>query len=135
MFILVPVFLYLEFRRAHEEGQELLLRSVRAQGRTISQSLLPFIEIADNAALPELGSHLTRLASEVTTIKLLLRPTGSNAGNDAFYYVASWPTVTQSNLQAEHATLAQQGVLERLAGNCRDEMPFSLILSSADRQR
>jgi len=127
VFILVPVFLYLEFRRAHEEGQELLLRSVRAQGRTISQSLLPFIEIADNAALPELGSHLTRLASEVTTIKLLLRPTGSNAGNDAFYYVASWPTVTQSNLQAEHATLAQQGVLERLAGNCRDEMPFSLI--------
>ena len=127
MFILVPVFLYLEFRRAYEESQELLLRSVRAEGRTISQSLLPLLETADNAALPELGSQLTRLASEVTTIKLLLRPAGSNAGNDAFYYVASWPAVTQSNLQAEHATLAQQGVLERLAGNCRDEMPFSLI--------
>jgi two-component system, OmpR family, sensor histidine kinase ChvG len=127
VFILVPVFLYLEFRQAYEESQELLLRSVRAEGRTISQSLLPFLETADNATLPELGSHLTRLASEVTTIKLLLKPASSNPGNDAFYYVASWPAVTQSNLQAEHATLAHQGVLERLAGNCRGEMPFSLI--------
>jgi len=36
VFILVPVFLYLEFRRAYEESQELLLSSVRAEGRTIS---------------------------------------------------------------------------------------------------
>jgi two-component system sensor histidine kinase ChvG len=127
VFILVPVFLYLEFRRAYEEGQELLLRSVRAEGRTISQSLLPLLETANNATLPELGSHLSWLASEITTVKLLLRPAGSNAGNGAFYYVASWPAVTQSNLQAEHDTLARQGVLERLAGNCRGEMPFSLI--------
>ena len=28
---------------------------------------------------------------------------------------------------AEHDILAQQGVLERLAGNCRGERPFSLI--------
>jgi K+-sensing histidine kinase KdpD len=60
VFILVPIFLYLEFRRAYEESQELLLRSVRAEGRTISQSLLPLLETADNAALPELGRHLSR---------------------------------------------------------------------------
>jgi two-component system sensor histidine kinase ChvG len=127
VFILVPVFLYLEFRRAYENSQELLLSSVRAEGRAISQSLLPLLETADNTALPELGSHLTRFASEVTTIKLLLRPAGSSAGSDAFYYVASWPAVTQSNLRAEHDTLAQQGVLERLTGNCRGGTPFSLI--------
>jgi hypothetical protein len=78
VFILVPVFLYLEFRRAHEESQELLLRSVRAEGRAISQSLLPLLETADSATLPELGSHLTWLASEITTVKLQLRPAGSN---------------------------------------------------------
>jgi two-component system, OmpR family, sensor histidine kinase ChvG len=127
VFILVPVFLYLEFRRAYEESQELLLSSVRAEGRTISQSLLPLLETADNAALPELGRYLTRFASEVTTIKLLLRLADTNAGSDAFYYLASWPAVAQSNLQAEHDTFAQQGVLERLAENCRGEIPFSLI--------
>ena len=127
VFILVPVFLYLEFRRAYEESQELLLSSVRAEGRVISQSLLPLLETADNAELPDLGRHLARFASEVTTIKLLLRPADTSAGRDAFYYLASWPAVTQDNLQAEHDMLAQQGVLERLAGNCSGETPFSLI--------
>jgi two-component system, OmpR family, sensor histidine kinase ChvG len=127
VFVLVPVFLYLEFRRAYEESQELLLSSVRAEGRAISQSLLPLLETVDNAALPELGHYLAPFASEVTTIKLLLRPAGTGARSDAFYYLASWPAVTQSNLQAEHDTLAQQGVLERLAGNCRGENPFSLV--------
>jgi two-component system sensor histidine kinase ChvG len=126
VFILVPIVLYLEFRRAYEESQELLLSSVRAEGRAISQSLLPLLETIDNFALPDLGRHLAPFASEVTTIKLLLRPADAGSGSDAFYYVASWPAVTQSNLQAEHDTLAQQGVLGRLAGNCRGENPFSL---------
>jgi two-component system sensor histidine kinase ChvG len=127
VFVLVPVFLYLEFRRAYEESRELLLGSVRAEGRTISRSLLPLLETTDNAALPELGRHLARFASEVTTIKLLLRPADRRAGSDAFYYLASWPAVAQTNLRAEHDTLAQEGVLERFAKNCRGEGPFPLI--------
>jgi two-component system sensor histidine kinase ChvG len=127
VFILVPVFLYLEFRSAYEESQELLLRSVREEGRAISQSLLPLLETANNAALPELGGHLSRFAGEVTTIKLLLQPAGTGAESKGFYYLASWPAVAQSNLQAEHDTLAQQGVLDRVAENCRGEMSFSLI--------
>src|SRR5215469_18751475 len=87
VFILVPVFLYLEFRRAYEESQELLLSSVRAEGRTISRSLLPLLETADNAALPELGRHLARFSGEVTTIKLLLKPADTDAGSDAFFYL------------------------------------------------
>ncbi len=127
MFILVPVFLYLEFRAAHEEGQELLLRSVRAEGRTISQSLLPLLEDADAAALPAIGHELALYAGQVTTIKLLLQPAHKQGGTSDFYYVASWPPVTPSNLEAERETLANQGVLDRLAENCRGEIPFSLI--------
>ncbi len=125
IFLLVPVFLYIEFRNAYEESQGLLLRSVRDEGRVISQSLLPMLQNADIDALPQLGASLSRFAGEVTTIKLLLAPAG--AGSDGFYYVASWPTVEAANLQVERNTLAQQGVLDRLAQNCRDEMPFSLI--------
>ena len=127
VFILVPVFLYIEFRAAYETSQELLLRSVRAEGRTISQSLLPLLEQADLAALPEIGRSLARYAGQVTTIKLLLQPVGAAAGTSGFYYVASWPPVALSNLEAERETLASQGVLDRLAENCRDEMPYSLI--------
>jgi two-component system, OmpR family, sensor histidine kinase ChvG len=127
VFILVPVFLYVEFRAAYETSQELLMRSVRAEGRTISQSLLPLLQNADSAALPEIGRGLGRYAGQVTTIKLLLHPAGTESGTGGFYYVASWPPVAPSNLAAERETLANQGVLDRLAENCRDEMPFSLI--------
>ncbi len=98
---------------------------MRDEGRVISQSLLPLLQTADIDTLPQLGSTLARFAGEVTTIKLLLAPAG--AGGDGFYYVASWPTVEPANLHAERDTLAQQGVLDRLAQNCRGEMPFSLI--------
>jgi len=127
IFILVPVFLYLEFRSAYQESQELLLRSVRDEGRVISQSLLPLLEAADRDSLPELGRHLGRFAGEVTTIKVLLAPAGAGAGTDGFYYVASWPAVAPSNLEAERETLVRQGVLDRLAQDCRGELPFSLI--------
>ncbi len=127
IFLLVPVFLYIQFRTAYEQSQEFLLRSVRDEGRVITQSLLPLLETADTGSLPELGRYLARFAGEVTTIKLLLSPTAAEPGAEGFYYVASWPAVEQSNLQAERETLAQQGVLDRLAENCREEMPFSLI--------
>ena len=127
IFVLIPVFLYLEFRSSYEESQALLLRSVRDEGRVISQSLLPQLESADISSLPELGSHLAHFADEVTTIKLLFAPAGVGAGSDGFYYVASWPEVGPSNLEAERETLLQQGVLDRLAHDCRGEMPFSLI--------
>src|SRR5271163_4879401 len=124
VFVLVPVFLYIEFRSAHETSQELLLRSVRAEGRTISQSLLPLLANADPSEFPAIGRDLGRYAGEVTTIKLLLQPASTQNG---FYYVASWPPVASSNLEVERDTLAGQGVLNRLSENCRDEMPFSLI--------
>jgi two-component system, OmpR family, sensor histidine kinase ChvG len=128
IFILVPIFLYLQFQASYKENQELLLRSVRDEGRVISQSLLPLLQDADTASLPEIGSYLSHFADEVTTIKLLLAPAAAaGAGSRGFYYVASWPPVTPSNLQAERQTLARQGVLDRLAQNCRGEMPFSLI--------
>jgi two-component system sensor histidine kinase ChvG len=127
VFVLVPLILYTQFRDAYEQSQDLLLRSVRDEGRVISQSLLPLLETADLSSLPELGRHLARFAGEVTTIKLLLAPADADADNRGFYYVASWPTVEPRNLKAERDTLARQGVLDRLAENCREEMPFSLI--------
>src|SRR5438067_910864 len=125
IFALVPLFLYAEFRKAYQDSQDLLLQSVRDQGRVISQSLLPLLENAAIAELPQLGLQLERFAGKVTTIKLLLAPAG--AAGDRFYYVASWPGVAGNNLDAERQLLAGQGVLDRLAQSCRGELPFSLL--------
>ena len=128
IFVLVPLFLYLQFSKAHQDSQELLLNSVRDEGRVISKSLLPLLETAEcGESLSEIGHYLARFAGEVTTIKVLLAPGSACPGHDGFYYVASWPAVAPSNLEAEQDTLSRQGVLDRLAQNCRDELPFSLI--------
>jgi two-component system, OmpR family, sensor histidine kinase ChvG len=132
IFGLVPVFLYLEFRSAYEESQTLLLRSVRDEGRVISQSLLPDLKTANVKSLPELGEVLARFSGEVSAIKLLFAPAGAGAGNDGFYYVASWPQTEPKNLEAERDILARQGVLAHLAQDCRGEMPFSLIYHRAN---
>src|SRR5438067_1748485 len=125
IFALVPVFLYVQFQKAYQDSQDLLLQSVRDQGRVISQSLLPLLENAATSDLPQLGQPLERFAGKVTTIKLLLAPKG--ADGDGFYYVASWPAAAGNNLDAERQLLAGQGVLDRLAQSCRGEMPFSLL--------
>src|SRR5882724_6681278 len=78
-----------------------------------------------NSLLSSLDRQLERFARQVTTIKLLLAPAG--ADGDGFYYIASWPAVVSSNLEAERQILARQGVLDRLAQSCRGEMPFALI--------
>jgi two-component system sensor histidine kinase ChvG len=125
IFALVPVFLYVEFQKAYQDSQALLLQSVRDQGRVISQSLLPTLAGAAIGDLPNLDKQLGRFAGSVTTIKLLLAPAG--ADGEGFYYVASWPMVASRDLEAERQILARQGVLDRLAQSCRGEMPFSLI--------
>jgi len=125
IFALVPVFLYVEFQKAYQDSQALLLQSVRDQGRIISQSLLPQLEAASVADLPQLGHQLEQFAGSVTTVKLLLAPADGNG--DGFYYVASWPAVAGSDLEVEREILVRQGVLGRLSQSCRGEMPFSLI--------
>jgi two-component system, OmpR family, sensor histidine kinase ChvG len=127
VFLLVPIFLYLEFRADYDQRQSLLLRTVRDEGRVISQSLLPMLENADTGSLPALGPSLARFAGEVTTIELLLAPAATGGAASGFYYVASWPAVAPGNLQAQRGILLQQGVLGRLAQSCKGELPFSLI--------
>jgi hypothetical protein len=62
IFALVPLFLYFEFSKAHQDSQDLLLQSVRGQGRVMSQSLLPLLENADGNSLLGLGQQLERFA-------------------------------------------------------------------------
>src|SRR5258706_5755243 len=66
IFALVPVFLYAEFRKAYQDSQDLLLQSVRDQGRVVSQSLLPLVDNAAVAELPELAKHIERFVRKVT---------------------------------------------------------------------
>src|SRR5271154_5120567 len=76
IFLVVPLILYSQFKAADTEKQDLLLRSVREQGRLLGQALLPLLAVSDHPDLPLLGRELARFADDITNIKLLFAPPG-----------------------------------------------------------
>jgi two-component system, OmpR family, sensor histidine kinase ChvG len=122
IFLAVPLIVYDQFRAADEAQKAVLLRSVREHGHVITAALAPLLSVGERPMLPQLGRELTRFADDFTNVKLLFSP----AGNDGFFYVASWPVVSAAQLDAERETLRQQGILDRLSGSCDGEFPFAL---------
>ncbi len=122
IFLVVPLIVYDQFRRADEAGRAMLLKSVGEQGRVMSQALMPLLSTSERPSLPQLGRELARFAGDVTNVKLLYAPVGENA----FFYVASWPTVPAAQLDMERERLSQQGVLERLSSSCQGDLPFAV---------
>jgi two-component system sensor histidine kinase ChvG len=125
IFTVVPLILYSQFKAADEEKQNLLLRSVREQGRLLGQALLPMLAASDHPDLPSLGRELARFADDLTNIKLLFAPPGGG-----FFYIASWPVVTTAHLDIEREKLQQQGVLDALSQTCRGELPVAFRYST-----
>lgn len=126
IFLVVPVILYMRFQAADEEKQQVLLQSVREQGRLLSQALAPVLSGPARPALPQLGGELERFADDVTNIKLLFAPGGTPATAGTFFYIASWPAVSPAHLDAERDRLEGQGILDRLGRTCEGELPFAL---------
>jgi two-component system sensor histidine kinase ChvG len=118
----VPLIIYDQFRAADDAQKALLLRSVREQGRVMSQALLPLVSTSERPSLPQLGRELARFADDLTNVKVIFAPTGEGA----FYYVASWPVVPAAQLDAERDQLQRQGVLDRLSATCDGDLPFAL---------
>jgi len=122
IFMVVPLIVYDQFRAADEAQKAVLLRSVREHGHVIAAALAPLLSASDHPALPQLGRELARFADDFTNVKLLYAP----AGTAGFYYVASWPVVPATQLDAERETLQRQGILDRLSASCDGEFPFAL---------
>ena len=118
----VPIIIYHQFREADAAQKALLLRSVREQGRVMTQALIPLLSETDRPALPQLGRVLARFADDITNVKLLLSP----SDRPGFYYVASWPAVPSAQLEVERDELERAGVLDRLAATCEGDLPFAL---------
>jgi two-component system sensor histidine kinase ChvG len=120
IFLVVPLILYSQFKAADTEKQDLLLRSVREQGRLLGQALLPLLAVSDHPDLPLLGRELARFADDITNIKLLFAPPGGG-----FFYIASWPVVPAAHLDIEREKLQQQGILDSLGQTCQGELPVA----------
>lgn len=125
IFLAVPVILYQQFQQADREKSQLLLESVREQGRIIAAGLAPILSRQDPSPLIAVPLILPELSGSRINTKVLYRPAGGE-GAQGFFYVAASPPVSAAFLESERERLTQQGVLDQLATSCALDLPAAL---------
>jgi len=122
-FLSVPVALYLIFNRADREGQDLLLRSVQAQGRLVATALEPLLRRSDPSAFTNATDTLAPYIDNSNThIRLLFRPVGQE-GAAGFYLVGAAPPIGAADFQPESRELIRLGVLDTVTQSCSGDQP------------
>ena len=109
---------YFLLGEAHPKSDQALLE----QSRELSERLLPVLEGAAMADLPQIGLQLEKIDAKGTTIKLLLAPAGDERAS--FYFVASWPV---SSPEGERQELISHGILDQLSEICQTQKTASLL--------
>lgn len=117
IFIAVPVLVYQQLRAADEEKTEILLQTVREQGRSLAISLQPYLSTLSAQSFGELGARLAAFDELRLNVKILLRPAQVVDASD-YFYIASSPALPQEYRDEELAQLTESGILERLDESC-----------------
>jgi two-component system sensor histidine kinase ChvG len=124
-FIAVPIALYVTFQRADSERQDLLLRSIQAQGRLVAAGLDPIMQRGDAASFTDLAAALPRFSSgSPARIRLLFRPS-NQAGAAGFFLVAAAPPIAANAVDPERRQLIEQGVLNDVAQSCSGDLSLA----------
>jgi two-component system sensor histidine kinase ChvG len=125
VFLTVPIIVYSQFQQADSDKRQLLLDSVREQGRLLAEGLRPTLEREDPSPLLALPDEIVRLVTPHTGVKVLFRPKGAQ-GAETFFLVAVEPAVPPAELEDERDRLLQRGVLDNLSSTCEGKMPVAL---------
>jgi two-component system sensor histidine kinase ChvG len=133
LFVALPFVLYVTFRQADYDRQQLLLQSIRIKGLTVGRVLEERLQEADTIPMFRLGEELARFQTDGIALRLLFRP--HDAPRDGgFLYVASAPPVAADDLEWEKQKLADAGVLDRLGQTCQGDVPLALRFDRANGQ-
>jgi two-component system sensor histidine kinase ChvG len=125
IFLVVPIILYQLFQTSDARQVALLERTVEEKGTLIASLVKPHLLQFQTESPDELQRALDEVATEGTSIKILVRPEGS-ASSGGFLYVAASPTVSADYLEQEREQLVKLGVFDRLAPSCDGESTSSL---------
>jgi two-component system sensor histidine kinase ChvG len=125
VFLTVPIIVYTQFQQADSDKRQLLLDSVREQGRLLAEGLRPTLEREDPSPLLALPEEIVRLVTPHTGVKVLFRPKGAQ-GAETFFLVAVEPAVPPAELEAERDRMLQRGVLDNLGSTCEGKLPVAL---------
>lgn len=122
VFIAVPVVIFIQFKHADQEKNELLLRNAQEQGYLVARALTPLLEKFDGKAANEISVKVQEFSAGRSNIKLLYRPISAES-LDNFYYVAAAPSVSAEYLREELQALLREGVTGKLGETCDGYLP------------
>jgi two-component system sensor histidine kinase ChvG len=121
-FIAVPVLFYTTFRQADKERQDMLLDSIRAQGRLVAAAMEPQLSRGGSTSFTDVEETLRRFTDGNAQIRLLFRPVNA-AGAAGFYLVGAAPRIEAGAVDQEREQLISQGVLDDVAQSCSVRKP------------
>ena len=130
VFCAVPVVLYHVFEQADLKRQAIVLDALRDKGLIIARALDPLFA-QDRVPLSDLPEAVGHFATADAQIKVLFRPEGA----PAFFYVASAPPISPTDLEAERRLLIEYGILDQLGQSCGGALPLALPVRRGDGAR
>jgi two-component system sensor histidine kinase ChvG len=120
IFLALPILIFVPFKNADDERNDLLIASVRDQGRLVAEGVRPVIERDGTKAPAILGDTLARFAKDGINARILFRP-ANETGANSFYIVAAAPTVSNDYLETERANFVRMGVFDNLNRSCQGD--------------
>ncbi len=118
-FLAIPLILYSLFRQAHQDREDMLVRSLLEQGRMAAAAIAPWLGGADPATFADAAGALRRLSHFIESdaeVRLLFRE--ESAGADFEVIAAAPPLATVGAAEREHRMLAIQGAAADVARSC-----------------
>ncbi len=125
IFVALPILLYGQFESADRKERDLVISALQRQSWLIAQALAPLLDSPSQRLHTSLGEELGKYTDNGSTLRLMFRPSDAGAEKQ-FYYVASAPRVAADQLTTELDTLAERGILARLAETCSWDAPIEV---------
>src|SRR5260370_26181778 len=124
----LTILLYGQFESADRKERDLVISALQRQSWLIAQALAPLLDSPSQRLHTSLGEELGKYTDDGSTLRLMFRPSDAGAEKQ-FYYATSAPRVAADQLTTELDTLAERGILARLAATCSWDAPVEVRYS------
>ncbi len=129
IFLIVPILLYGQLAGADRAKNELLLKTIQAEGEIVARSLRPVFDAFQNVDPASFQAELDGLRKGQRNIKVLYRP--QEEEKQVFFYIASSPRLTADLFDQERVDLLDTGIFENLSPSCEGDNALAVRFQNA----
>ena len=120
--VLVPLTLSAIFQQVTQDRQDILARSLQAQGRIVAAAIAPVLTGDEPTAFAQAMQELVRFSPLDAQVRLLFRD-NTAANSDDFHIVGGTPAADPSMLDSERRAMVRQGLFAEVGPSCASDGP------------